>query len=118
MATRFEAKELAKTLAAEGHSATKIRTELDEQGFEGLLGHIEIESLVIAAGAAKNLVPSRPSRLWPRVVGLIAVLLGLGGIALGGLGIGGRYSPAGLGATALILGLILLIKPGWASEQL
>lgn len=117
MPNRIEAIDAAKDLALEGLSAAMIRTKLEERGFGGLLEQEEIESIITEIVAVRNLVPQRPSRIWPRVVGVIAILMGLGGIALGGSQ-SARYSPNGYGLWAVILGIVLVIKPGWSNEDI
>jgi len=117
MQTRIDAKEAARDLAIEGLSPAAIRKRLEELGFGAVLDQTEIEAIVTEARTARNLLPRQPSRILPRVIGVIAILMGIGGMALGGFPYG-RYSPQGYGFWAVILGAILVIKPGWSNESL
>ena len=116
MTNRIDAREVAKSLACEGLSAPSIEKELQAREMDGLLDRAEIESIATAARAAGAMIPRGPSTNLSRVIGFLAVLFGLGGILIGGGSIG-RYSPASLGLGAIILGLILILKPGWAGES-
>jgi hypothetical protein len=115
---RIDAVELARELAMEGRSANEIRKMLEKQGFDGVLHQVELEKIVIQVRAALSLVPTRPSKVWPRFIGIIAVFMGIGGMAIGGGGGGSRYSPGGLGFWAVIAGIVLIIKPDWSGERL
>lgn len=110
--THLDAMEKARELAFKGWHPLKIGKALDKKGLGGLLHLVEIEALAREAGMARSLALRRPSRWLPRTVGMIAILLGIGAVSLGG-GMG-RHSPAGYGILAVIFGLVLVIKPGWS----
>ncbi|MFT4176491.1 MAG: hypothetical protein QM627_07525 [Luteolibacter sp.] len=119
MEHKDQAQEIAKKLAVEGRSASAIQSELDKNGYGGLLDPLQIEMIVTEARAAANLIPKRPSHVWPRILGIVAVLMGFGGLALDDFaGSSHRYHPYGAGLLAVILGIILILKPGWAGERL
>lgn len=116
MEPRSHAIETVKDLAIQGRSFQRIERELGKLGLSGILRDDEIESILSQAEVARELIPPHPSRRWPRVVGALAILLGMIALPLGG-GIG-RYSPAGYGCLAIILGLVLILKPGWSDTEL
>lgn len=105
-----------KDLAIQGTSFQRIERELRKLGLSGLLHDDEIENIINQAAIARELMPFRPSRKWPRMIGMLAILLGM--IALSLRGGGGRYSPAGYGIIAIILGLVLVLKPDWSDTDL
>ena len=116
----MQAAERAKDLAFEGLSASEIKPQLENEGMGWILDEEEIERIVIEVRAAQDLIPKRPSKKWPRIVGFIAILAGIVAFQMddSGMPSSQRYSPAGFGITSLILGIILVVKPGWASESL
>ncbi len=115
MPDRMEAVEMVKEMAVKGMSTVRIRTALEKQGLGGVLDRVEIEALVVEARAAGNLIPKPPSKFLPRMVGVAAILMGMGGVFLGGSV--GRYSPGGFGFWAVVLGIVLIVKPCWSNED-
>ena len=113
---RTHAIETVKDLAIQGRSFRRIERELGKLGLSGILRDDEIESIVSQAEVARGLMPPRPSRKWPRMLGAISILLGMIALPLGG-GIG-RYSPAGYGCLAIILGLVLVLRPDWSDTEM
>jgi hypothetical protein len=65
------------------------------------------------------MIPERPGTVFPRLIGFVAVLTGIGGMVLGA---GGpwfsRYSPGGFGLIALVLGTILIVRPLWGRSEI
>lgn len=118
MANRIDAKDAVKDLAAAGLSTSAIQKKLTEKGFGGLLDKAEVEMIVTQVRAVMNLGPQRPGRFWPRVIGVVAIVMGIGALSLGGSGGPGRYSPRGYGSWALVLGIILVLKPGSAGSRI
>ncbi len=114
--TRRDAIDKAKTLAFEGASATEIQTELTLKGFGEELNPDEIDQIILQAGVARKLI-RHPSYKWPRLLGVVAILLGLVGMSLGGFESVSSRSPTRYGVVAIILGLILIIKPDWGSTE-
>jgi hypothetical protein len=117
MADRIDAKDAVKDLAAAGLSTTAIRKKLEEKGLGGLLDKAEVEMIVTQVRAAMNLRPQRTGKFWPRVIGVIAIVMGIGALSLGGPG-AGRYNPGHYGVWVLILGIILVLKPGSAGSRI
>ncbi len=109
-----------KDLALKGLTATDIQRILEKREILVELDQAEIDAIITEVKAGMNLVPERPSRVWSRVIGIIAILLGFAGLAIGTLNSVQvrRYSPAGGGLLAVILGTILVIKPSWSDEDL
>lgn len=116
MDPRSQAIEIVKTLALEGRPVHRIDQELDDLGLGGALHPTEIERILIEVEAARAMIPPRPSRNWPRAVGIISILVGSAALPLGG-GIG-RYSPAGYGCLAILLGLVLILRPDWSDTEM
>jgi len=121
MDRRFQAIERTEQLAMEGHSPSRIRRILRKEGLEEQLVAGEIERIIARLDTLRRLIPRRPGRLLPRVIGVVAVLMGAGAIILGfqgGIGAPGRRNPAAFGAVALVLGIILIVKPGSSRDEL
>lgn len=120
MDQRFQAIERAEKLAMDGHSASHIRQMLRKEGLENHLVTGEIERIIARVDTVRRFIPRRPGRILPRVVGIIAVLMGAGAIVLGshGTGASGRRNPAAFGVVALVLGIILIVKPGSSRDEL
>jgi hypothetical protein len=65
------------------------------------------------------MLPERPRKVLPRIVGIIAVILGVAAMWIGRNGPSvRRYSPGGYGLAALILGTILIVRPSAAKTDL
>lgn len=120
MPTFIDAREAATECALKGMDAEQIIQSLDQQGLGGRLSQVEVECLVIEARTAMNVMPRRPGRLLPRVIGCCAIILGAAALWLGSGGprMPHRYSPSGYGLYALVLGIILVIKPASSRDDL
>lgn len=120
MENQVDPKDVVKDLAMEGLTAADIQKTLEERGIAVHLDQTEIDAIVTEVRAGMNLVSQRPSRKLARVIGVIAILVGTAGLAIGTLDqfhVRG-YSPGGYGLIAVILGAILVIKPSWSGEKL
>jgi hypothetical protein len=118
MKTRDEAKERAKELALKTGNTAAIRKKLEEEGLGGLLDRYEIDAIVTEADYIRRMLPERPKKVLPRIVGVIAVALGVAAMWIGSNGPHvRRYSPNGYGLAAVILGIILIVKPGAAKSD-
>jgi hypothetical protein len=104
MANRIDAKDAVKDLAAAGLSTSAIQKKLTEKGFGGLLDKAEVEMIVTQARAVMNLKPRRSSHFWPRLIGVIAIVMGF-------------YLGRTLGAVAIVLGILLVIMPSLAGDK-
>ena len=114
---------LAKQLAFDGCSEEEIRRELEARGMGGILDEENLRTIILEANTARHFMQRRPSRKWPRVIGWVAVIMGVCGVILGATDAdlyysNRRYSPGGYGFLGIIFGLILILKPEWASERL
>ena len=119
MRTRTEAMDRAKELALKHRSAVRLARQLEKEGLGGLLDRFELESIVTESEFIRELLPAPPGRTLPRTIGVIALLLGIAAVSLhGGLPAVRGYSPGGCGIGAIILGLILIIKPSSGSTEL
>jgi hypothetical protein len=76
MNTRLEAREKAIDLALEGARAGRFAQLLEAQGLGGLLHQSELESIVVQAQSAKQMLPHKTTKTLPRAVGMMAVILG------------------------------------------
>jgi hypothetical protein len=114
MPSREEVREVIDEMAMKGLSAAAIGKELKKKSMDGVIDRFEIEQ--------QSLLPRRPSKTLPRIVGAVALLAGIAAIAIGSSGaeisVGRRYSPARYGIVAVVLGLILIVKPGLSGEDL
>jgi uncharacterized protein YjeT (DUF2065 family) len=115
---RNEARELAMEFALKHENATRIACLLKDRGLVGLLDLFELESIVIEAESIQQILPERPRITLTRMIGLIAVAIGVAGIWLvkGDLSLS-RDSPIGYGIAAVILGIILILKPSSAKTN-
>lgn len=104
------AREAAEELVGEGAfgelPAAQIRQELEHAALGEALGKEEFNALVIRGRAAREIVPRRLGTVLPRVVGVLAVLMGAVWIV------------STAGKIAFILGLILIIKPAWRDDEI
>ena len=103
---RLDAREAVKTLAADGLSNARIKAKLKKQGLGGVLDPIEIEAIAGQARTALEVLP-RPSFGGIRIVGVVAILLGAGAIFIG----------TGRGLWAIVLGIVLVLRPAWGREE-
>ncbi|MBK1884054.1 hypothetical protein JIN85_16665 [Luteolibacter pohnpeiensis] len=120
MLERVEAADLVKELAFDGHSTRSILAMLEKRNWGAVLSRDEIDDLIRAARAAQKVIPARPSRLWPRAIGIFAMLIGVVSLVLNSpssVSMLGRYSPGRYGVLAILLGLVLLIHPQWGRED-
>ncbi len=92
-----------------GGTKRAIRRSLDAEGMGGLLDDYEIEAIITEARAAGHFIPRRESPVLPRLTGIVAVIMGTGSILFAS----GRY-----GLLAIVLGLLLIFKPGWAKDDI
>ncbi len=122
MPSREEVREVIDGMAMKGLSAAAVGKELKKKSMDGVVDRFEIEQRVTKVRALQALLPRRPSKTLPRIVGAVALLAGIAAIAIGSSGaevsVGRRYSPARYGIVAGVLGLILIVKPGLSGEDL
>ena len=119
MSKYTEAKERAKELAIESGNVTAIRKKLEDEGFGGLIEQSELEAIVTESDYIRRMLPERPKKTLPRLIGLMAVIMGVAAMYIGASGPSvRRYSPGGYGLAAIILGVILIIKPSAAKTDL
>jgi hypothetical protein len=115
-----KARALTEELALKGASISAIKKQLKKSGLDESISPFEIEQITLRTEALKGFLPRRPGTTLPRVIGTIAVLMGIGAMWLGTNGgppVHGRYSPGGYGMAALILGLVLILKPQFSRED-
>jgi uncharacterized protein YjeT (DUF2065 family) len=119
MKTRDKTREHAMELALQHKNSQQIADLLEEQGLGGILDRFEIESIVVESESVRRMLPERPSKILPRIIGLIAVIIGIAGIWIGvGNSFSSNYSLAGYGIVAVILGIILIFKPYSAKSEI
>lgn len=108
-----KARELVESLALKGATIRTIQKQLEKEDLGKWITPFEIEQIMLRAEAVKGILPHQPGTLLPRVIGGGAVLMGFGAMWLGtgGFHVPGRYSPAGYGVIALVLGIVLILKP-------
>lgn len=131
-------REFAFDLAVAGRSAWRIQKELEKRGWAGKVNALQMEKIMDEAGMMRSFQPARHGVFWPRVLGSLALTMGVGAMLLnhgffsegesrrsfleavveGFMNAFYRWSPDRYGTMAIILGLILLIKPRWASEPM
>jgi uncharacterized protein YjeT (DUF2065 family) len=118
MKTRDEARERAKELALKTSNVGTIRKKLEEEGLGQLIDRYELDSIVAEAAYVRRMLPEGPRKVLPRIVGTIAVALGVAAMWIGSNGPSvRRYSPNGYGLAAVILGIILIVKPSAAKTD-
>jgi hypothetical protein len=114
-----KARDLTESLALKGKSVSSIKKQLKKNGLEHAISPFEIEQITLRTEALKGFLPHRPGTLLPRMIGTAAILMGLGAMWLGSHGprVPGRYSPGGYGLIALVLGLVLILKPAASGQD-
>ena len=119
MSKHIEARERAKELAIESGNVAAIRKKLEDEGLGGLVDQFELESIVAESDYIRRMLPERPKKTLPRVIGFIAVIMGVAAMYIGAGGLSvRRYSPSGYGLAAVIIGIILIVKPSTAKTDL
>lgn len=115
---RSKAIERVRDLAMRGRSVNSIQSRLERDGLGGCLERREIEALVHEVKASLALLPRRPSRWLARSVGLVALGIGVWAVSLGA-GVWVKPHPFGRisGWTAIVLGLVLIIRPGSSDTE-
>lgn len=115
-------REIAQNLAMKGYAKERIRRKLKARGMAHRLDDDELLAIMREVKVAKAYHSRRPSRMLPRVIGLIAIILGIGAVMTGANNQGTPttryYSPVVCGFAAIILGLILILKPGWSKTRI
>jgi quinol-cytochrome oxidoreductase complex cytochrome b subunit len=119
MKMKGEAKVKAMELSLRYGSVRRVSRLLEKQGLGDLLDQSELESIMIEAESIQSLIPDRPRRTWPRMVGIVAIIMGVAGI-WGGMERPRlrRLSPAGCGIVAVILGAVLVLKPSASNTEI
>ena len=100
-------------------NANLIARSLENEGLGHLLERFELDSLVAETESIRRMLPERPRKTLPRVIGLVAIIMGVAGmwIGTGGASVR-RYSPGGYGIVAVILGVILILNPSSAKTDI
>lgn len=118
MTNREQARNDAKEMAIQGHSMEQIADKLEQDGLGGTLDETELQFIVSEARFAKALMPPKPGKIIPRILGIVAIILGVIGWWIGRDGPHVRgYNPGGFGLLAIILGCILLFSPSRSNEK-
>ena len=114
MSTREVARERAMELAMKYDEMEQLVSALEAEGLGGLLDESELEQIYLEAMMVRRMLPPKTKKTLPRVIGVIAILMGIAAIYIGsdGPSVGRRYSPRGYGYLAIILGVVLIVKPG------
>ncbi len=119
MSKCLDARERAKEIAIEGSDVSAIGKRLGDEGLGGLVGHFELEAIATESEFIRGLLPARPKKTIPRVIGFMAVIVGAVAIYIGSGGLSlRRCSLSGCGIVTVILGVILIVKPSAAQEDL
>ncbi len=117
--TKCVAEERTIELALGDEAPARIPGLLRDEGYGGLLEQSEVEALVAKARMIQKMIPERPGTFFPRLIGMVAVLVGIGGMILGASGPWlSRCSPAGYGVNAAVLGIILIVRPWWGRSEI
>ncbi|BCU79423.1 hypothetical protein [Luteolibacter sp. LG18] len=102
--------ELVQNLTLKGDSLFGIREQLKAKGLENQLPQSDIERIYHQARAGREIGSRRPGMKLPRIVGIIAVLSGVGwGVA--------THFAGSRPYLAIILGLTLIFKPQSAGDE-
>jgi hypothetical protein len=119
MTNHLKAIERAKELAIAGGNVVAVRKKLESEGLGGIVEQFELEAIMAEADYIRRMLPERPKKTLPRVIGFIAVILGVAAIYIGRDGFSvRRYSPTRYGIAAVIVGLILIVKPSAAKTDI
>ena len=116
--------EIVRELAFKGYSREKILRKLKARRMDQRLDPEELQSIMREARVAKAYTSRRPSRVLPRLIGVLAIIMGIGAVMVDfntpdmPTPTARRYSPTGFGFIAIVLGLILIFKPGSSNEDL
>lgn len=91
----------------------QLVSALEAEGLGGLLDESELEQIFVEGVMVRRMLPKKTKKTLPRVIGVIAVLMGIAAVYFGSDGsVGGRgYSPGKYGYLAIILGTVLIVKP-------
>jgi hypothetical protein len=109
------AKSLVEDCALKGMRSHQIYNELEKVRLNGYLSEEKVEEIITAVAVGKHFATPTAGPCLPKLIGVIAVIMGIGGILLQTTAhnMPARASPGGLAIAAVVLGLALLFKPSW-----
>ncbi len=101
-------------LAMKYDEMDQLVSALEAEELGQLLEESELEQIFMEAVMVRRMLPKKTKKTLPRVIGVIAILMGIAAVYIGSDGsLGrGRQSPRGYGYLAIILGVVLIVKPG------
>ncbi len=115
----LDAHEFVRDLTIKGFTKKEIIGKLEEARMKDVLDFLEIQNAIEKGKLMRGMLPQHGTHTLPRIVGAVAILLGLGILILfGASGSYSRHSPQGYAVVAICLGLFLVIKPGRTRDQL
>ncbi len=98
----------------------QVVSSLEAEGLGQLLEESELETIYLEAMMVRRMLPPRTKKTLPRVIGVIAIFMGIAAVYIGsdGPSVGRRYSPGGYGYLAIILGVLLIVKPSLGKSNI
>lgn len=120
MSTREVARDRAMELAMKYEEMEQLVSALEAEGLGGLLDESELEQIFVEGVMVRRMLPPKTKKTLPRVIGVITILMGIAAVYIGSDGsLGrGRQSPRGYGYLAIILGVVLIVKPGLGKSDI
>jgi len=77
-----EVRELVKDLTIQGLSRREINEALEEKKMAGILDFLEIQDATEKGKVIRGMLPYHPTYTFPRILGIVAICMGLGSILL------------------------------------
>ncbi len=113
-----EVREFVRDLTVEGLSRREINEALEEKKMDGILDFLEIQDATENGKIKRGMLPNHPSYTLPRIVGIVAICMGLGSILLliTSETTTSRSLPY-LSIISLTLGCVLVWNPGSARND-
>ncbi len=108
-----DAREFVRDLTIKGFSKKEIMKKLEQAGMKDVLDFLEIQNAIERGKVMRGMLPQHHTYTLPRIVGSLAILMGLGAILL--VVTSKTITSRGMirfGLIAVGLGAFLVFKPG------
>ena len=113
-----EVAELVQDLAEKGHSKKQILKTLETKGMADVLDFLELQDAMERGKLMRGMVPVHPTFTFTRIIGALAIAMGIGALVLSMLTRLPSRSMDRYGLIALVLGLVLFFKPDSGGDDI
>lgn len=113
-----EVADLVQDLAEKGHSKKQILKTLETKGMADVLDFLELQDAMERGKLMRGMVPVHPTFTFTRIIGALAIAMGIGALVLSMLTRLPSRSMDRYGLIALVLGLVLFFKPDSGGDDI